>query len=200
MITLNSKWLKIVLVLVGVLTVALVGNYLYHYFHDEPVTTMTQHEAETSIGVEKAAENAGVKLDSSQSKQVAREIQVIRETQQVPIYTVYTTGEKAQEKSEQAVKDNKADFAIVTDPNNTDKEVSLKDIPDDTKVELNQYNIQAYRKVIRQITYSKSSISDEGIVGFSINRKITNDGQYIGIGVDYNIDNKKPYVKLSYMW
>lgn len=86
-------------------------------------------------------------------------------------------------------------FAIVTDKNNPDKVVSMNDIEKDSKVELNQYNIQAYKKVIRTIdvTFNKQAT-------FTISRKITNDGQYLGIGAGYDWENNRVIAKLSYSW
>ena len=43
----------------------------------EPVTTMPQQQAETPAGVEKAADNAHIKLDSEQTKQVSETIREI---------------------------------------------------------------------------------------------------------------------------
>ena len=37
-------------------------------------------------------------------------------------------------------------------------------------------------------------------VGYSVAKKITNDVKYLGVGVDYNIEDKKGLVKLEYTW
>ena len=37
-------------------------------------------------------------------------------------------------------------------------------------------------------------------VGYSVAKKITHDGQYVGVGVDYNVEDKKCLVKLEYTW
>ena len=150
-----SPVLKVIIsVAVGILITAVIayaGNKLYHYWHDKPVTTMSQEEAETPKGVETASQNAGVPVSPTQAKEVAREIQVIRETQKEPVYIVQSTGATVEKDSEKSVKDNHADFAILTDPSDKDKEVDISSIPEDTKVELNQYNVQAYKPVIRQV-------------------------------------------------
>ena len=85
----------------------------------------------------------------------------------------------------QARDDNKADFAVVTDHNHPDEEVKLDELDENAKVELNQYNIQAYKPVIRQIEAGKEAGGDGFMVGGSVSRKITKDGQYLGIGADY---------------
>ena len=46
----------------------------------EPVTPMTQQQAETPAEVEKAASNAHIKLDSGQTNQVSENIREIRVT------------------------------------------------------------------------------------------------------------------------
>lgn len=199
-----SPVLKVVIsVAVGILITAVIayaGNKLYHYWHDKPVTTMSQEEAETPKGVETASQNAGVPVSPTQAKEVAREIQVIRETEQVPVYVVQSTGATVEKDSEKAVKDNHADFAILTDPSNKDKEVDISSIPEDTKVELNQYNVQAYKPVIRQVEVGKSPDGDN-IVGFTISKKVSKDGQYLGVGVDHVFGNdNKTYIKVMYSW
>ena len=199
-----SPVLKVVIsVAVGILITAVIayaGNKLYHYWHDKPVTTMSQEEAETPKGVETASQNAGVPVSPTQAKEVAREIQVIRETEQVPVYVVQSTGATVEKDSEKAVKDNHADFAILTDPSDKDKEVDISSIPEDTKVELNQYNVQAYKPVIRQVEVGKSPDGDS-IVGFTISKKVSKDGQYLGVGVDHVFGNdNKTYIKVVYSW
>ena len=199
-----SPVLKVVIsVVVGILITAVVvyaGNKLYHYWHDKPVTTMSQEEAETPKGVETASQNAGVPVSPTQAKEVAREIQVIRNTEQVPVYIVQSTGATVEKDSEKAVKDNHADFAILTDPSDKDKEVDISSIPEDTKVELNQYNVQAYKPVIRQVEVGKSPDGDN-IVGFTVSKKVSKDGQYLGVGVDHVFGNdNKTYIKVVYSW
>lgn len=199
-----SPVLKVIIsIAVGILITAVVayaGNEMYHYWHDKPVTTMSQEEAETPKGVETASQNAGVPVSPTQAKEVAREIQVIRETEQVPVYIVQSTGATVEKDSEKAVKDNHADFAILADPNDKDKEVDISSIPEDTKVELSQYNIQAYKPVIRQVEVGKSPDGDN-IVGFTVSKKVSKDGQYLGVGVDHVFGNdNKTYIKVVYSW
>lgn len=199
-----SPVLKVVIsVAVGILITAVIAyavNEIYHYWHDKPVTTMSQEEAETPKGVETASQNAGVPISPTQAKEVAGEIQVIRETEQVPVYIVQSTGATVEKDSEKAVKDNHADFAILTDPSDKDKEVDISSIPEDTKVELNQYNVQAYKPVIRQVEVGKSPDGDN-IVGFAISKKVSKDGKYLGVGVDHVFGNdNKTYIKVVYSW
>lgn len=199
-----SPVLKVIIsVAVGILITAVVAyavNEVYHYWHDKSVTTMSQEEAETPKGVETASQNAGVPISPTQAKEVAREIQVIRETEQVPVYVVQSTGATVEKDSEKAVKDNHADFAILTDPSDKDKEVDISSIPEDTKVELNQYNVQAYKPVIRQVEVGKSPDGDN-IVGFTISKKVSKEGKYLGVGVDHVFGNdNKTYIKVVYSW
>ena len=192
--------ISVVVVMLITAVIAYAGNKLYHYWHDKPVTTMSQEEAETPKGVETASQNAGVPVSPAQAKEVAREIQVIRETEQVPVYVVQSTGATVEKDSEKAVKDNHADFAILTDPSDKDKEVDISSIPEDTKVELNQYNVQAYKPVIRQVEVGKSPDGDN-IVGFAISKKVSKDGKYLGVGVDHVFGNdNKTYIKVVYSW
>lgn len=162
----------------------------------EIVSTMSQQQAETPVGVQSAADNANVKLDARQAKEVSTVIREIRTTEKEPIYVIQTTGENAKEESEKTASQERADFAIVTDKNNPEKEVNLEDLDKDTKVELNQYNVQAFKKHLNTIEYQPT----EKVVGYAHQWKVTDSGRYIGVGADYDIDDKKVYAKITYSW
>ena len=191
--------------LVVVLLIAATGLWLYNrYFKaDETIVQESQTTAETPAGVQRAAEKAGVTVDSDQAKAVAKEIKYIYETQKEPVYIVKTTGAEVQTAASTARKEAKADFSIITDKNNPTKEVSLEELQKEKAqpVELNQYNIQAYKPVIRTISITPD-LKERGVrqVNFSIARKVTKDGQYVGVGVGYDIVDKRALVNLSYSW
>ena len=159
-------------------------------------TTMPQQQAETSIGVQQASENAHVKLDYGQATQVSEIIKEIRVTEKEPVYVIQTTGNEAKEISENVVKQEKADFAIVTDKDNPEKAVELDKLDKDTIVNLNQYNIKAYKNHINTIEYYPS----EKTVGYTHQWKISKSGKYIGVGVDYDTDDGRVMAKVTYSW
>lgn len=91
-----------------------------------------------------------------------------------------------------------ADFAIITNPAEPTKKVDLKEVaklPDATTVNLSQYNVFAYKKILKGMNlYPKF----EGVkpVGLSeitgdISRKISKDGKYIGITAGFQFEDKK---------
>ena len=162
----------------------------------EPVTTMPQQQAETPAGVEKAASNAHIKLDSGQSKQVSETIREIRVTEKEPVYVIQTTGSKTQEASEKAREREKADFSIVTDKDHQDEAVELDKLDKDTTVNLNQYNIQAYKKQLNTIEYQPW----EKTIGYTHSWKVSKSGRYIGVGADYNTDDGRIMAKITYSW
>lgn len=179
--------------------IAVIALLVCQFWNDEPTKTVTstsQQQAETSSGVQDAADNAGVKLDAGQAKEVSTVIREIRVTEKEPVYVIQTTGENAKTESEKAVQQEQADFAIVTDKNNPEQEVSLEDLDKDTKVELNQYNVQAFKKHINTIEYQPT----EKVVGYTHQWKVTDSGRYMGVGADYDIDDKKIYAKITYSW
>lgn len=67
---------------------------------------------------------------------------------------------------------------------------------------LNQYNIHAYKKILRQIDYALRSLQDLSPreIGFAVSRKISKDGKYIGIAVDYNFDADKTTAKIRFTY
>ena len=162
----------------------------------KPATTMPQQQAETPAGVEKAASNAHIKLDSGQTKQVSETIREIMVTEREPVYIIQTTGDKAREVSEKASKQEKADFSIVTDKDHSDEAVELDKLDENETVNLNQYNVQAYKKHINTIEYYPA----EKTVGYTHQWKISKNGRYIGAGVDYNTDDQRVMAKITYSW
>lgn len=162
----------------------------------KPATTMPQQQAETPAGVEKAASNAHIKLDSGQKKQVSETIREIRVTEREPVYIIQTTGDKAQEVSEKASKQEKADFSIVTDKDHSDEAVELDKLDENETVNLNQYNIQAYKKQLNTIEYQPW----EKTIGYTHSWKVSKSGKYLGVGADYDIDDKRVLAKVTYSW
>ena len=170
------------------------------------VTFSSQEQAETAAGVHQAAADADVKLDAGQEKEISTVIKEIRTTEQVPVYVVQTTGANLNNAAETARERAEADFSIVTrDTTSTDtvdkilpSEASqtAEAITDNTPVTLNQYNIQAYKKHINTIEYQPW----EKTIGYTHQWKITKSGRYIGVGADYDIDDKRAYAKVVYSW
>ena len=187
-----GAFIAIVAILFGVFCIY---QFLYGTF-TRPVTTMPQQQAETPAGVEKAASNAHIKLDSGQTKQVSETIREIRVTEKEPVYIIQTTGDKAQEVSEKASKQEKADFSIVTDKDHSDEAVELDKLDENETVNLNQYNIQAYKKQLNTIEYQPW----EKTIGYTHSWKVSKSGKYLGVGADYDIDDKRVLAKVTYSW
>lgn len=175
--------------------------YTKYFKPDKAVAPESQVQVETPEGVKKAADKAGIKLEYGQAKEAAKEIRYIYETKKEPVYIVNTTGEKAPAAASEARNEAKADFAIITDKNNSDKQVRLEELKKDQPVELNQYNVQAYKPVIRTVTISPD-IEGKKLeqINFSISKKINKKGEYIGIGAGYDIINKRTLLNISYSW
>lgn len=196
-----------------IVTIALTIAVLLLIYHNymqkqetDKVMFSTQEKAETAAGVHQAAEGADVKLDAEQEKEVATVIKEIRTTEQVPVYIVQATGANLNEATESARKRAEADFSIVTrDTTSTDTTDKIlpsetsrtaEAITDNTPVTLNQYNIQAYKKHINTIEYQPW----EKAIGYTHQWKVSKSGRYIGVGADYDIDDKRVYAKVVYSW
>ena len=180
-----------------VLELILIAFALYHLLKPpETITVMPQEQAETTQGVKQASENAHVKIDSAQAQEIASTIREIRAVEKAPEYAVQTTGDKAQEASEKAQEAAGADFAIVTNKDTTQEVKQLDELPTDTQVTLNQYNVQAYKKHINTIEYQPT----EKVVGYTHQWKVSKSGRYMGVGADYDIDDKKVMMKVAYSW
>ena len=93
-----------------------------------------------------------------------------------------------------------ADFSIVASTDGAP--ANTASISKDKPVELNQYNVQAYKKVLHTVEVSPDIDGGRGVaeVGYSVSHKVSRDGKYLGVGASYNFDNKKAYVKMTYTW
>lgn len=204
----KTRWnrVKISLVIIVVLAlIALIALGVHSCMRQtETVTTETQTEAETPVGVERAAEQEHVDITPKQSQEAAKEIRYIYTHDVKPVYTVVTTGAEAEKQSKTARTAAGADFSIVTDKNTKDKVVNLREIPADSQVQLNQYNVRAYKKELHTIEVSPDIDGDgkAGVaeIGYVEQHKVTNDGKYIGFGVSYNIDEHKALAKATFTW
>ena len=201
-----ADWAKahktIVLYAVGIVLVAVLAVVAWRYVHrPEPVTTETQVQAQTVQGVDRAASNAHITLTPDQSQQTADRIKYIYTHDVQPVYTITTTGANTEKQAQAAQKAAGADFSIITNKSAPNEKTDLKTLPAGSTVELNQYNVQAYKKILHTIEVVpdiQNKTIDE--VGYTVSRKISSDGKYIGIGATYNIDDHKTMVKLSYTW
>ena len=175
---------------------------IYRHFHQpEPVTTESQTQAETPAGVEKAADRAHVSISNDQAQQAASQIKYIYSHDVQPVYTITTTGSKVQKVAETAQNDAGADFSIITNKSNPNTKTDLKTLPASSTVELNQYNVQAYKKILHTIEVVPD-IQNKSVdeVGYTVSRKISKDGKYLGVGVSYNVEDKKTMMHVSYTW
>lgn len=192
-----NRGLFIVMSFLILLTVVFAfANAGLNRYTTKPATTMPQQQAETPAGIEKAASNAHIKLDNGQTKQVSETIREIRVTEKEPVYIIQTTGDKAREVSEKASKQEKADFSIVTDKDHSDEAVELDKLDENKTVNLNQYNIQAYKKQLNTIEYQPW----EKTIGYTYSWKVSKSGKYLGVGADYDIDDKRVLAKVTYSW
>lgn len=162
------------------------------------IANLSQDDAETPVGVSQAAQQATVTLSQSQLDEAARQIAEMKNQQ--PATVTQTVVKKAPVVVERERKKAGADFAIVTDPKNPDKRVDLSQYDQETPIQLNQYNVKAYRKVIRGVTYYPQSATDwqPKEISVDLSRRITDDGQYIGVVVGYDFDRDKAKVGLRF--
>lgn len=188
-------------VVLGVLLVV-IAVLLFRGCKTEPqkVTVEQQTQAQTEAGVEKAADNAQVPVSRQQAQDAAQEIHYIYQHDTKPEYTIITTGGDVEKQAQAAQERAGADFSIVASDDGEKADVAS--ISKDKPVELNQYNVQAYKKVLHTVEVSPDIEGGRGIaeVGYSVSRKVSRDGKYLGVGASYNFDSNKAYVKMTYTW
>ena len=196
-----AKYSSVLTIILCVVAVVAVCFSVYGCMHPaQTVTQESQQEAETPAGVQEAAQAAKVPLTSAQATEAATQIRHIYESGTAPARIVYTTAQQAESTEKQEQAKSKADFAIVTDASDPNKKADVSSLPANTPVTLNQYNVQAYKKVLHTVEIGTNDFKGVDEVGYTVSRKISKDGKYLGIGASYNIEDKKTMVKVSYTW
>jgi hypothetical protein len=173
------------------------GYFIWRHFHQlQPVTGESQVQAETSQGIDLAAHNNQVKMMQDQLDSAAQQIAELKNKPHDTI--IQTVPYEITKVVRQEVEKRGADFGIVTDPKNPTTPVDLKEIaklPADTPVTLNQYNVFAYKKIIRGIDVypSFTGVRPTGVgeATYDVSRKISNDGKYLGVVGGYDFEDKK---------
>lgn len=165
----------------------------------QKVTVEPQTQAQSEAGVEKAADNAQVPVSRQQAQDAAQEIRYIYQHDNPPEYTIITTGGDVEKQAQAAQERAGADFSIVASDDGEKADVAS--ISKDKPVELNQYNVQAYKKVLHTVEVSPD-IEGRGVaeIGYTVSHKVSRDGKYLGVGASYNFDSNKAYVKMTYTW
>ena len=188
-------------ILFGILAV-IVAVLLFRGCKTEPqkVTVEPQTQAQSEAGVEKAADNAQVPVSRQQAQDAAQEIHYIYEHDTKPEYTIITTGGDVEKQAQAAQERAGADFSIVASDDGAP--ANTASISKDKPVELNQYNVQAYKQVLHTVEVSPDIDGGRGVaeVGYSVSHKVSRDGKYLGVGASYNFDSNKAYVKMTYTW
>lgn len=128
-------------------------------------------------------------LTKEQVKEVKHDVAVSKKPDQI----VKTTVGELPKVVEQNTKDY--DFTIVTDPNNPTEKFDTSKYKFDQAINVNQYNIKAYKKHIRGIEYYPDKY-----VGADYSWKISDNGQYLGIAFLQNLDDNKTYLGVRYSW
>ena len=166
----------------------------------QKVTVEPQTQAQSEAGVEKAADNAQVPVSRQQAQDAAQEIRYTYQHDTKPEYTIITTGGDVEKQAQAAQERAGADFSIVASDDGAP--ANTASISKDKPVELNQYNVQAYKQVLHTVEVSPDIEGGRGIaeVGYSVSHKVSRDGKYLGVGASYNFDNNKAYVKMTYTW
>lgn len=197
---------RIAAIIIGLAALLAIVFFVWQYTHQpQPVTGESQQQAETQAGLELAAKNAQIEMLQSQLDEAAKQITELKN--KPPNTVIKTVPVEVMKTVEVERQKSGADFAIVTDPKQPDKTVDLKDVeklPADTSVTLNQYNVFAYKKVIRGVNvYPDWSETARGKfkideVTADISRRITRDGKYLGVSVGYDFEHDKAKAGIRY--
>lgn len=178
--------------------IVIAGYFAWQYFHPpNPVTYESQQQAETPAGVDQAAQAAHITMLRSQLQEAADQIAKLQNKPPDVIYQ--TTVQQVPAQVAANVNTAGADFAIVTDPAHPGQAVDLTTLKPDNPVTLNEYNVYAYKKIIRGINvYANRSLNGVGEISVDVSRRITKSGKYIGAAAAYDLDNKQAKIGLRF--
>lgn len=206
MIIINKQKRRWLLYATALIIICIVGYFIWQHFHKaQPVTPMSQQQAETPAGVELAAKNAHIAMLQGQLEEVAKQVEEYKN--KPPDKIVVTEVKEIIKVVERAAVG--ADFTMVTDPAHPEKQADLKGIeklPAGTSVTLNQYNVFAYRKKFQQIEITPDWAElaqgnfklDEA--GYAINKRITKSGKYMGFKAAYNFKHEEAKGTIVYTY
>ena len=174
------------------IVVGFAGYCIYDVLKPAEKTPIIKSEQlQSADQIKKAADSAGVSLSDEQSKIIQDKIQNAK-----PAVSVPATAGTVKHIAEQQRQQNGSDFAPVV----SDGELSK--LPDETPIELKQYHIYAAPKIQRElgIKLDRESGSHISGVSYSIKRRITEKGQYVGARVDYDWKEKEAQIWGTYSW
>ena len=159
------------------------------------IVSVPHNTVQTVEGVKQASSTADVYLKDEQATEISKAVQHTQKE-----YTIETTINKLPKTAETERKKNGADFSLITDPNNPDKSFDLSKYDSKIPVELNQYNITAYKKRLYGVNYYPESISNwnPAMVSVDYSIRISRSGKYLGASAAYNLDNDKAYLGIRY--
>lgn len=176
------------------IVICLTGAAFYYVFNTikpfDKTPIIKSEQLQTANQIKQAADNADISLSDEQSKIIQEKIQNAK-----PAGSVLATAGTVQQVAEQQRQQNGSDFASVV----SDSDISK--LPDDTPIELNQYHIYAAPRVLHEIGL-KTDIGGKEVNGisFGIKRRINTEGKYIGMRADYDWNNKKTAIWLTYTY
>ncbi|MDF2634154.1 MAG: hypothetical protein K0R78_1028 [Pelosinus sp.] len=196
---------RYVVVMIVVALLGGVGYYYWQQYTKKSVIYESQKQSETASGVALAAKEAHIYMLQSQLEEAAGQIAALKN--KPPDTIIKTVPVEVLKVIEVERKKRDADFAIVTNPNEPDKKLDSKEIEKlspDTQITLNQYNVYAYKKIVRGVTiypdWSKTIHGNLKLqeISADISKKMSKDGKYIGVALGYNVEDSKFKLGLRY--
>ena len=163
-----------------------------------PIIMMAQKDAATTAGAQAGLNAAGIPAGPAQAKEVAQGIATA--AKKPPEYITTTTAKNLPVAVETERKNNNADVALLTDPANPEQTFSSGALGAVTPIQLNQYNIHAYKPILRELSYAPKSDGSPRDIRFSVSKKITKGGKYLGVGVGHWFPSHTTYGAVTYGW
>lgn len=155
----------------------------YHFYRNHNTVIVPQIKTADEV------KNIVPDISNDQAKEIAEKIPLAK-----PAGTVKTTAGSLQKvaKKQQAAAGSDA-APVVSD-------TDIEKLPKDTAVEVQQYHIYTAPKVLREIGAKVDEQNYVSGVSYGVKRRINEKGKYIGVRADYNWNEKKVGVWLTYTY
>ncbi len=189
---LNKKGYYLLYAVVAVILI-LISLHFYNSWHNESVNT-PKILSQSDITSTNELSNK-LQINKKQANDI---VQYIPKSQPVATYiTESLTVEKAAEKTIKDIKKQSSSLPSVATEKTDRTAVIIND--DEQKVDV--YKINLSPKIIRGIDYSVNmSDTNHGIVGYDVSKRISEEGKYLGIRIQYDTKDKAIFTGIRYTW
>lgn len=157
---------------------------------------VTQEELQDNLALQKK-----LSVSPQQSKEIIEKVQYIQSREESPVDTTYIQSPSLQQGSEKVIKliEQKSNSLPQSAIQQTDRTVVT---PNSDKQKIDVYKINLSPKKLQNISYyiGTDRKTNQGIVQYSLDKRITENGHYIRYSTGYDIKHHEGLIGVGYTW